>query len=216
MWADQVGDDSYTFENFLPYFTKHQGFTPPNDATRFANATVSYDLSTMGTEGPVSVGFPNYAGAFASWVAKAWKELGLKAIDGFTSGRLIGYSWSIATIQADNQNRETSETAYLQSAISEEMNLIIYTTTLAKKILFDDSKKATGVRVSSSGQEYVLSASREVVVSAGAFHSPQLLMVSGIGPSEQLEKYDIPVISDLPGVGQGMQVSCFHIKPEEC
>ncbi|KAJ6092589.1 alcohol oxidase [Penicillium sp. IBT 16267x] len=198
MWADQVGDSSYEFENFLPYFTKHQGFTPPDEATRFANASgVAYDLSTMGTTGPVSVGFPNYAGAFASWVVKGWKELGLNAIDGFTSGRLIGYSWSLATIQADNQNRETSETSYLQDAIAEEFNLVIYTSTLAKKILFSDSKNATGVRVSSSGQEYVLTASREVIVSA--------VVDGGIGPSEQLEKYDIPVISDLPGVGQGMQ-----------
>ncbi|RAK98988.1 GMC family oxidoreductase [Aspergillus ibericus CBS 121593] len=205
MWADMVGDDSYTYENFLPYFQKHMHFTPPDNATRFANSTPAYDLDTMGTEGPVSVTFPNYAGAFATWVAKGWKELGAKAIDGFTSGRLIGYSYSLATIQADNQQRETSETAYLQPAIAENLNLIIYQSTLAKQVLFDSSKKATGVRVVSAGQEYFLSASREVVVSAGAFQSPQLLMVSGIGPSALLEKYDIPVLVDSPGVGQNMQ-----------
>jgi choline dehydrogenase len=72
------------------------------------------------------------------------------------------------------------------------------------KILFDATKKATGVSVNSQGVPYTISATREVIVSAGVFHSPQLLMVSGIGPRPTLESLGIPVISERPGVGQNL------------
>lgn len=68
------------------------------------------------------------------------------------------------------------------------------------------SKRATGVRISSGA---TLSARREVIISAGAFQSPQLLMVSGIGPADTLVKYNIPLISDLSGVGRDMQDHVF-------
>ncbi|KAG7009750.1 patulin synthase [Physcia stellaris] len=67
-----------------------------------------------------------------------------------------------------------------------------------------DKKHATGVLVNTGGVEYTLSARKEVIVSAGAFRSPQLLMVSGIGPASTLQQLNIPVLSDLPGVGQNM------------
>jgi choline dehydrogenase-like flavoprotein len=83
-------------------------------------------------------------------------------------------------------------------------SLHVYTTALAKKILFNSEKQATGVEVSSGLGTFQLTANKEVILSAGAFQSPQLLMVSGIGPSETLRKYGIEVLSDLPGVGQNM------------
>ena len=85
-----------------------------------------------------------------------------------------------------------------------ETDLAIYHNTLAKKVLFD-GKRATGVRVSTSGLEYTLKANKEVIVSGGTFHSPQLLMVSGVGPREKLSGLGIDVVSDLPGVGQNLQ-----------
>lgn len=75
---------------------------------------------------------------------------------------------------------------------------------MAQKILFNSNKTATGVEVESLGITYTIHAAKEVIVSAGAFHSPQMLMVSGIGPSETLEEFGIPVLSDLSGVGQDM------------
>ena len=84
------------------------------------------------------------------------------------------------------------------------VNLKVYTETLARKIVFDSNKKAVGVEVQSLGLPYTIHASKEVIVSAGAFQSPQLLMVSGVGPRETLENLDIEVVSELPGVGQNM------------
>ena len=207
MWADTVGDQSYTFDQFLPYFKKHMNFTPPNSQTRFANTTPDYDTSTLGNSGPVSVSFPNYAAAFGTWAVKGLTEIGINSINGFTSGKLIGSSYSLSTIDATLQTRESSETAYLQPALTQKPNLIVFQSTLAKKVLFNSAKTATGVQVDSAGMLYSLSARKEVIVSAGSFQSPQLLMVSGVGPAAVLQKHNIPVVADRPGVGQNMQVS---------
>lgn len=75
---------------------------------------------------------------------------------------------------------------------------------MAKRILFDDNKKATGVRVTTGEIPYTLNARKEVIVSAGAFHSPQLLMVSGIGPQATLNQFNVPVLVDNANVGQHM------------
>jgi choline dehydrogenase len=80
--------------------------------------------------------------------------------------------------------------------------------TQAMQILFDDNKRATGVKVQSAGRNYMLSAKHEVILSSGVFHSPQLLMVSGIGPRETLKQHNIPLIADRPGVGQNMHDTC--------
>lgn len=212
MWADQVGDDSYTYENFLPYFQKSQNFTPPDESRRLANATPSYDASVLGRSGPLSVIFPNYAAALGTWSEKALAAVGIKSIDGFQSGRLIGSSYGLATINYDNNLRDSSETAFLKPKLREvDPNLITFPLTMAKRIIFDSDKKATGVEVDTGGLQYVLNAKQEVIVSAGSFQSPQLLMVSGVGPAESLHRHGIDVISDLPGVGQNMEVSLPYL-----
>lgn len=110
-WADLVGDQSYSFANFLPYFKKSQDFTPPHG--RPANATPSYDTTTLGVGGPLSVTFPPYAMAFSSWAQAALKKMGVQPINGLTSGNLIGSSYQLLT-QSTKYVRESSETAFLQ------------------------------------------------------------------------------------------------------
>jgi choline dehydrogenase len=101
----------------------------------------------------------------------------------------------------------SSEASFLREALA-STNLVVYTHTMAKRIPFDSNKTATGVIVEVGGVQFQINATREVVLSAGAFQSPQMLMVSGIGQREILDRYDIPVIADRPGVGQNMWVSC--------
>jgi choline dehydrogenase len=79
---------------------------------------------------------------------------------------------------------------------------------MAKKINFSGTT-ATGVTVNSTLGTFQLKATKEVIVSAGAFQSPQLLMVSGIGPAATLKKLNIPVVQNRAGVGQGMQDHIF-------
>lgn len=212
MWAAQVGDDNYTYQNFLPYFKKHQNFTQPDSSRRLANATPSYDESFLGTQGPLDVIFPNYAGAFGTWVAKGLQALGMYAINGFQSGELIGSAYALASIIYDQNIRESSETAYLQPVLETgNQNLIIFPLTLGKKVLFDESKKAVGAIVNTQGLEYSINVTREVILSAGSFQSPQLLMDSGVGPADVLTQHGIEVIADRPGVGQNMSVCNLRI-----
>lgn len=80
---------------------------------------------------------------------------------------------------------------------------------MARNIIFSSDKTAIGVNITNYGQQpFTLTARKEVIVSAGVYNSPQLLMVSGVGPKQTLDKFSIPIVSDLPGVGQNMWDSC--------
>ncbi|KAF2137127.1 GMC oxidoreductase [Aplosporella prunicola CBS 121167] len=201
-WASLVGDESYRWSSFLPYLQKSVSFHAPDPLKRAANATPQYDLRSIGQKGEVSLTFSNYAQAISSWVQKGLAEMGIRPVAGFTSGRLLGSSYVLQTIQK-SQVRETSETAFLAPA-QQRGNLIVFTHSMAKKILFDSEKTATSVLVDTAGKTYTISARREIVLSAGAFQSPQLLMVSGVGPKPTLDKFGISVVADRPGVGQNM------------
>ncbi|KAB8288833.1 hypothetical protein EYC80_010736 [Monilinia laxa] len=209
-WADHVGDQSYTFENLLPYFKRSINFTSPNNDIRLANSTPKYNESAFcPCGGPVKVTYPNWVNALASWYVKALAELGIREAPDFNSGSLLGYQYVQYSLDRDTQTRSSSETSFGRQALTETTNLNIYKSTLAKKILFDTNNTATGVLVNSGGVEYTISANREVILSAGAFRSPQLLLVSGIGNPETLAEHNISVVANRPGVGQNMWDHCL-------
>ncbi|TVY18013.1 Dehydrogenase patE [Lachnellula arida] len=202
-WALEVDDKSYEFDLFLPYFKKSVDFTPPNNAARPSNASVSYNHDSFNTgSGPLKVSIPIWANAFSSFAKLAFGVLGLKSELDFVSGTLCGVQYNMNTIDPKDQTRSSSESSFLRMA-EDIASLKIYNGTLAKRIVFDGNK-ASGVTASTKGVEYTLFASQEVVLSAGAFQSPQLLMVSGVGPEPILSQHNIPIISALPGVGQNM------------
>ncbi|KAH7313753.1 hypothetical protein B0I35DRAFT_462048 [Stachybotrys elegans] len=198
-WADMVDDQSYTFDNMLPFFKKSVTFTPPG-ATRFGNATVQYSADAFGQEGgPLQVSYSPYANPFTTWMPSAFAELGIKETQDFNSGNLLGSQYCSSTIHPRNAFRSDSQSAFLESAQARP-NLRVYYYSLAMRIIFD-KKRAVGIELESGVKLY---SRREVILSAGAFQSPQLLMVSGIGPADALKKLAIPVIADRPGVGQNM------------
>ncbi|KAK7709569.1 hypothetical protein SLS57_008624 [Botryosphaeria dothidea] len=201
-WANQTGDDDYRLENFMKYFKKSQNFVGPNG--RPANATPEYDESTLSTGGLLTVTYPRYAMAFSSWAQRALQAIGVQPINGLTSGNLLGSSYQLLTEDATEFVRETSETAFLKKLGLTQSNLVVYQSTLATKITFNGTT-ASGVEIDMGGFPFTLTANKEVVLSAGAFQSPQLLMVSGIGPNDTLERFGIPVVKNLPGVGQNME-----------
>lgn len=205
-WASMVDDNKWSWDELLPFFERSVAFQPPNQEVRLANATPKYDTAAFSTKGgPLQLSYPNHANAYSSWAAEALKEMGLNETDGNLGGDLIGYSYTPNTLDGTSQTRSSSETSFLRLALETTTNLNVYTRTLAKRILFSDENKATGVVVDTGGIQYTLSAAKEVIVSAGAFRSPQLLMASGIGPSKTLSSHGIPVVADRPGVGQNMQ-----------
>lgn len=206
-WAETVGNESWTFDNVLPYYKKSLNFTPPNMQKRIANSTPSYDESTLGHNGPLALTYPNYAQPFSTWAAKGMEEVGIPHIPGFTSGYLNGSSWLVHTIDQTTGFRASSESAFLRPFLTRP-NLAVYKNTLAEKVVFEGNV-ATGVQVTSEGHTFLLAARKEVIVSAGTFQSPQLLMVSGVGPADLLRQHDIKVVANRPGVGQNMQDHVF-------
>lgn len=205
-WAELVGDKSYLFKNMLEFYQRVGTFTPPNKKTRFANASTPYDaVAYSNTGGLVQVGYPNWANPISSWLEKGFAGIGLKPLAGaLADGKIWGYAYPPSSMDSKTQSRSSSSSSYLRDALKTTTNLNIYKQTLAKRVLFDENKKAIGVVVESGGVEYELAATREVIVSAGFARSPQLLMVSGVGPAATLQGLGINVVSDLPGVGQNM------------
>ncbi|KAL8882156.1 MAG: hypothetical protein Q9198_000798 [Flavoplaca austrocitrina] len=208
-WADEVGDQSYTWDHILPFFKKSCNYTPFN--RDLYNATISQDPSAFDPQGgPLHTSFSNYADPFASWAQKGFTGVGMELQDGLNSGILNGTSFGTLTIDPRNGYRSSSESSFLQAALQNGTAPMIYKNSLATRILLNTNNTATGVRVTTAGPygipalNYILSARKEVIVSAGTFQSPQLLMVSGIGPQDQLRKNNIEVKKDLPGVGQNM------------
>lgn len=213
-WADLVGDTSYSLSNLLPYFKKGVHFTPP-DITLRGGPPVAFDASAFdaSSSGPLHVSFWNYYAPVSSYIARGLKRLGFSETGQIQSGSLLGYAQFPATLHPDKQIRDSSQTSYLDAAIAANTfaNLQLYPDTLAKHILFAGNKTATGVHVSTAGAEYVLSARKEVIVASGPLRSPQLLLASGIGPAETLQKFNIPAVSTLSGVGQNLIVCIFLI-----
>ena len=209
-WADQVGDQSYSFNNFFPFFKKSVHYTPPS--IKYMNSSnVQADGGFIANGGPLQVSFGKYEDPFGTWLQKGFQAVGQAAIKGFQIGQLIGSAYMPFTEDPSNGHRSSSESSFLESTKNEKVKLKVYKNTLAEKIVFEGKDNyATGVTVSSysaSGPDskpYTLHAKREVIVSAGAFQSPQLLMVSGIGPRDTLRHFKIPVLYDSPGVGQNL------------
>lgn len=183
-------------------------FSPPGNA--YTNSSNIQDTSVFSDEGgPLKVSFGNYVDPFGTWVQPAFQAIGQAAIKGFNAGKLIGSGYVPFTLDPKTASRSSSETSFLQEAIT-YTQIQIYKNSLGQKILFDSTNTATGVSVYTEGAYgtpsvyYTLKATKEVIVSAGAFQSPQLLMVSGIGPRRTLEGVGVPVLKDLPGVGQNL------------
>ncbi|OCK81714.1 GMC oxidoreductase [Lepidopterella palustris CBS 459.81] len=208
-WADSVGDSSYTWDNLLPYFKRSCSLTAPNysPGKRNINGTVSYNASAFDNSlgGPLHVSWPNWASPLSSWIVQGLAAIGIGPTSDINSGYLNGSSWASTTIDPTAETRDSSETSFLDSVIA-TTSIKVYQDSMAKKILFKSStsKVANGVLINTSGVISNLTARKEIILSAGTFQSPQLLMVSGIGPRATLQHLGIPVVKDLPGVGQNM------------
>lgn len=209
VWAEIVDDESYTFDNLLPYFEKPFTFTPPDTGTRLANATTLYfesDFAEDSQGGPIQVTYPNWTPIWSTWAAKGLEALGIHATDRFNQGNLLGWFYAQLTIEPNDQVRSTSA-AYVYAAEKRNLSkyLTVYLETRADKILFDNDHRANAVQVSAADlMTYTINATKEIILSAGALHSPQLLMLSGVGPSDVLSQHGIEIISNRPGVGQNL------------
>ena len=200
-WASLVGDQSYTFTNLLPYFKKSCQFTPPNTAKRDTpNATVEFDATAFDkTGGPLAVSWSNWVDPPLTWFQKAFALIGLPiSSKNFNSGSIIRNSaWIPSTINPSDAVRSSSQSSFLTQVMN-TTNITVYTHTQAKKILFGSNgpnASAVGVSATRGGKDFIISAAKEVILSAGVFHSPQLLMVSGTTPQAKEKERISPILT---------------------
>ncbi|THU90831.1 GMC oxidoreductase, partial [Dendrothele bispora CBS 962.96] len=204
-WA-QLGNIGWSYEDVLPYFLKAEGFS----------ASTSNTPKEHGTEGPWKIGYQHHPPAgIHRVIMETCKTLGVPILDDLcTSSGTMGAADAL-TFTDPSGKRSSTATAYLTPDVLSRSNLFVLVNCVVEQIIFDRNNakpRAVGVEFSASptGPKYVAQAKREVVLSAGAIASPQLLMVSGIGPRATLQKLGIDVVQDLPSVGQHMSdhVSC--------
>jgi len=110
--------------------------------------------------------------------------------------------------------RSSTAAAYLKPALR-RANLIVFTHTMTTRVLFDGTR-AVGIECVQNGQRITIRAEREVILSGGAINSPQLLMLSGVGAADELRAHDIPVVTDLRGVGKNLQDHLVAAVAYEC
>ena len=186
-WA-AAGCPGWSYAELLPYFKKAQ------HQERGASAA-------HGTGGPLHVADlrdPNPLSL--AWVEAA-RELGLPVTDDFNAGEQEGLGLYQVT-QKDGM-RWSAAAAYLRPALARP-NLTVATGAHAVRLIFEDGRCA-GVVYEQGGEQHTARARREVILSAGAYNSPHLLMLSGVGPAAALAAHGIAVVRDLPGVGQNLQ-----------
>jgi choline dehydrogenase-like flavoprotein len=200
-WADG-GATGWAYDDLLPYFRKSEGLAPSGDIV------VDYDAHN--TEGPlgVSVRGPVLDGSkqFVSAAVAAGIPMG--DYNGRDRGGAEGVVSLLQTTTKDGKRTSTYH-AFLEGEPEQRDNLDVICHAHATRIVLEDGPdglRASGVEyLTPSGETSVVHASKEVVVSAGAVGSPQLLLLSGIGPKDELEELGITCRHDAPDVGKHLQ-----------
>ncbi|SJX63486.1 related to versicolorin b synthase [Sporisorium reilianum f. sp. reilianum] len=212
-WVSLTGDSQWSFDNTLPYYQKTFTAFGPRHEFRMDNPPAQYNPATFPGSGPVSIGFPNYAQPFSGPLFNSLNEVGVPTTTDMSSGNILGAQYSTLTVEKTNGYRATSRSFYAQALAEGRVNLNVIFEALAKKVVFDTSgRRPKAVAVDYTlplGVKRTVRARKEIIISAGAFQSPQLLMVSGIGPADQLKAQNIPVLVENANVGQHMQDHVF-------
>jgi choline dehydrogenase-like flavoprotein len=189
-WA-ALGAEGWGYDDVLPYFKKAE------DNERGADAH-------HGVGGPLVVRESRSLNPIADAFVEAATQAGHERNPDFNGARQEGFGRYQTT--QENGMRASASVRYLHPAMERD-NLTVITDAMALRVLFDGDR-ATGVEIDRAGTIEEIHASDEVILSAGAYQSPQLLMLSGIGPAEGLEPFGIEVRHDLP-VGQNLQDHCM-------
>lgn len=192
-WA-KMGNDGWSFKELLPFFKKFENYHP--------DVIAKHGNKLFGTGGPLTLRSFNYTtSGLHDIIADVISELKIPFMDMLNGEQYVGYAKAYGII--DNGIRQNVAKKYL-TPVKDRKNLYVMKSTRVDSIVMDGNK-AKGVRVTlKNGQKFVLKASKEVILSAGSIASPHILMLSGIGPKEQLKTHGIEIVEDLP-VGKNLQ-----------
>jgi choline dehydrogenase-like flavoprotein len=186
-WAE-LGADGWRYEDVLPFFKRSENWE-------------GGDSPFHGRGGELNVADPRDPHPIGDAIVQAAEELQYRRNDDFNGAEQEGFGhWQLT--QANGERMSTAR-AFLHP-VRDRPNLTVLTRAATQRVLLEDGR-ATGVEVLKDGRLQTLTARREVLIAAGTINSPQLLMLSGIGPAEHLRQVGAPVLHDLPGVGENLQ-----------
>ena len=193
-WA-ALGNQGWSYKEVLPYFIKSEH-----------NEDIINEFH--GKNGLLNVGFAKYFQTpYAKAFVEACKEVGIRENNDYNGANQGGAGQFQFSIK--NGKRHSAATAFLKPAMKRP-NLTVITNASAKQIIIEKDR-ATGVEFFNPNKSTtIVSANKEVILSAGSFQSPQLLMLSGVGDAEELKAQGIAVKKSLPGVGKNLQDHLFH------
>jgi len=183
----QLGNPGWGFDDVLPYFRKAE-----------ANERGADEMH--GGDGPLSVSNQRDQHPLALAFVEAAVQAGYPRNNDFNGASQEGAGLYQTTTR--NGMRCSTAKAYLKPA-AHRGNLRVVTGALTTRVLFE-GRRATGIEYSVAGEVHTARAAREIVLSSGAYNSPQLLQLSGVGPAPLLQSFGIPVVADMPGIGEGL------------
>lgn len=193
-WSE-AGNPTWDYDSVLSYFKKLEGF-------QVANMINSDKFSHFhSTNGPVKIDLYQNNDAMRSVVIEAAKALGYEYLSDINANDTIGLTLAHGTI--DGNRRCTTAKAYLVPA-KDRSNLVVIKNAHVTKLEINQQKAVTGVHFIVDSKKLIANVGKEVILSAGTINTPQILMLSGIGPKEHLDELQIPVVKDL-SVGKNLQ-----------
>ncbi|KQZ14142.1 hypothetical protein ASD44_08680 [Mesorhizobium sp. Root554] len=205
-WRD-IGNPGWGFDDLLPYFRKLERFEPLADPATARRIRVggrsfyeSVDSAYHGIDGPLNIAPLRSVNPMAFAYLEAAQLAGYTLNPDFNGERQNGVG--LYTFTQKNGERVTGEGAYLDP-VRHRPNLTVIAETQVTRVLFE-GRTATGIAWRRGSETGELKA-REVILAAGSFVSPHLLMLSGVGKARELVRHGIAVIRDLPGVGENLQ-----------
>ncbi|KAJ0306243.1 hypothetical protein COL5a_003769 [Colletotrichum fioriniae] len=204
-WVE-LGNPGWSWEEVFPEFIKATHFNPPNNGTGYNQRYQTWDPAAY-SDGPLEIGFQGFVPPSSVAFIEACEAVNIPIVADLNTGKNVGVKQGSATI--NSKYRRSSAYDYYK-AIANRPNLLILHNSPVQSITF--ARNATGSPVAtgvvfidhSLGRHHVISASKEVIVTLGTFQSPQMLMVSGIGPKDTLETFDIEPVVINENVGQHM------------
>jgi choline dehydrogenase len=186
-WVEQ-GASGWGHADVLPYFKRMESYSGGADQWR-------------GAEGPLSIRAATMTNPLYRAFIEAGRQAGYGVTEDYNGFRQDGFGPMQMTVK--NGRRWSTANAYLRPALKRP-NVSLITRALAVRVVIE-GKRAVGVEIERGGKREIINAKREVVLAAGAFGSPHLLKLSGIGPARELAQFSIPVVADRPGVGENLQ-----------
>ncbi|KAI7158589.1 GMC oxidoreductase [Hortaea werneckii] len=210
-WA-QVTNEDWDWQTLAPYFRKFQSIVAPSQNVKKSLNLAHSDEAIQECKGPIQASFPIRIKPLQEEWDETFRNLGLHNANDPLDGHALGGHTLTCHITGEKYERSHAGTAYLEPALARS-NLTLITNVSVNKLIVErhnDTPIVRGVVYAQDNVSYEARVKMEVVLAAGAFNTPKIMELSGIGDPQILEKYGIATSAAVSGVGKGLQ---DHIRP---